>query len=332
MFYPPVDEQGNVLFPLFNLPLQILTVVNLTGDPEKKSAEFDRIKAYYSDLITAYPDSKVAMSAHGNLARLYEKTEEWAKEIDELSYVKDTTSNAYIPVQLKIADIYSMRTGNFKKALELYNNIAGRLHGDDTMLIPEVQYKIARTKMSMGDYSEARQILVNVKENYPGYFATNSVAQFAICRSFELEGNWNRAEVEYNILIENYRGTDEALSAFLYIAEHLKKVGRAEEAKRWYNDAEEHYKQLAAASPGTIYEARALTYLADLYRRGKSWPQAADTYIKISNRFPSSELGRQALLKASAVYRTQLDEPAKADSLIEVFKASIADLIGSNES
>ncbi len=331
-FYPPVDEKGEVQLALFNLPLRILTVVNMTGDSAALDREFDRVVDYYSGLIESYPGEKVAMASHGNLARLYEETGAWEKEIAELSQMLDTTSNSYLPIKAKIADIYGINLGNHKRALNIYEEVLDEIEGADTVLIPEVRFKIARARMSQGKYAEARQMLVDIKENYPRYFATNPMAQFAMCRSFELEGNWNRAEVEYNLLIENYRGSDEAMKAFLYIAEHLEETGRTAEAEKWYRDAEEYYKELAALGSGTVIEAKALAYQADIHRKQKNWPRAAELLTEIFERYPETEPGRRSLLRASAIYREHLDDPVTADSLIDVFKASVAELIDVKES
>jgi len=331
-FYPPVDDQGEVLLTLFNLPLRILRIVSLTGDSTATMEQFDKAMAYYRGLVTKYPDSKVAVASRGNLARLYDEAGDWEKEITELTQIEDSTSNTYFPVRIKIADLYGKKLKQFNRALEIYNDVLSRLQGQDTLLIPQVQQKIAMVNMEQGKYSEARRKLADIKKNYPQFFATQPMAQLAVCRSFELGGNWKRAEIEYNVLIEKYRGSDEAMSSYLYVADHLKEVGREAEAKRWYANAEEYYKQLAATGAGTLLEAKAFTYQADLYRQLGDWSKAVKMLEKVYNRFPSTSPGQRSLLKASAIYRKYLDDPHTADSLIEVFKASIADFSGDKES
>ncbi|MFH2048228.1 MAG: tetratricopeptide repeat protein, partial [bacterium] len=197
---------------------------------------------------------------------------------------------------------------------------------EDTLFIPVVYFKKAMVRMEMKEYSEARQILFDIKENFRSYFAGNPKAQYAIARSFELENNWKRAEVEYNYLIENYRGSDEAMASFLYVAKYLKDAGRVDESKRWYEDAEKYYNQIAASGEGTLNEAMAKVYLADLFQNQEKWDKSAEILIQIFDKYPQSEPGRKAILKASAIYRSKLNSEVKADSLIEVFKASIADI------
>ena len=49
--------------------------------------------------------------------------------------------------------------------------------------------------------------------------------------------------------------------------------------------------------------------------------------LEIFDKYSQSEPGRKAILKASAIYRDKLNNAEKADSLINVFKASISDLM-----
>lgn len=334
-FYPPVDEQGEVILSLFNLPNQIYKIENMSGNKERAEAEYNRAISYYSGLVKSYADTKVGTASRANLARLYEHTGDWEKEIEQLTLMLDSTAATYTSIRMKIAEIYGTRLKQFNRSLGLLDEISLSLEGkmiQDTLFIPVVYFKKAMVRMEMKDYSEARQILFDIKENFRAYFAGNPKAQYAIARSFELENNWKRAEVEYNYLIENYRGSDEAMASFLYIAKYLKDAGRVDESKRWYEDAEKYYNQIAALGEGTLSEAMAKVYLADLYQNQDKWDKSAEILLQIFDKYPQSEPGRKAILKASAIYRAKLNNDAKADSLIEVFKASIADIQEEEES
>jgi hypothetical protein len=76
----------------------------------------------------------------------------------------------------------------------------------------------------------------------------------------------------------------------------------------------------------------AKVYLADLYQNQDKWDKSAEILLQIFDKYPQSDPGRKAILKASAIYRSKLNNVAKADSLIEVFKASIADIQEEEES
>jgi len=333
-FYPPVDEQGEVLVSLFNLPNHIYKVENLSGNKERAEVEYYRAIDYYSDLVNSYADTKVETASRANLARLYEHTGDFEKEIDQLTQMLDSTSGTYTSIRIKIAELYGTKLKQFNHSLDLLDEILVSFESkitEDTLFIPVINLKKAMVRMEMKNYSEARKILFDIKENYRGYFGVNPRAQYAIARSFELENNWGRAEVEYNYLIENYRGSDEAMASYLYVANYLKEHGRINESKRWYENAEIYYNQIAALGEGTLTEALAMVYKSDLYQKQDKWENSAEILLQIFDKYSQTEPGRNAILKASAIYRGKLGNDVKADSLIELFKASIAEIKGEVE-
>jgi len=329
--YPPIDEAGDVLLTLFNLPAHIYRVEHQAGDSTAAAERLAWALGYYGDLVQNFPGTKLEAAAHGNLARLYDQTGQWQKEVDQLYHLLDSASTSHNAIRIKIADLYGTKLKQFSQAMDLYDELVAELDGSDSVFFPVVMQKMAAVKMEQGKYSEARQIVTDLKRGYRRYFATNPMSQYLVARSFELENNWSRAEVEYNYLIENYRGSDEALAAFLYVAEQLREAGRTAESERWYQDAAEYYQQVAAASPGTIIEAKALAYQADLLARREEWPQTAERLVHLFERFPRSEPGRRALLRAAGIYKHKLGDTGTADSLVDVFRASVADFTGAQE-
>jgi len=328
-FYPPVDEQGEVILTLFNIPSHIYKVENMAGSDERAEVEYNRAIDYYSGLVNSYTETKVGKAARAILARLYDNTKDYEKEIEQLTFLLDSTAVSYTTIRLKIAELYGINLKQFNKSLGMMDEILTSLENattEDTLYIAVVHFMKAMVRMEMKDFSLARQKLFDIKENYPGYFAANPKAQYALARSFELENNWGRAEIEYNYLIENYRGSDEAMASYLYVANYLKDKGRIEQSNRWYADAEKYYNQIATLGEGTQTEAVAMIYMADLFQSQDKWDSSAETLLKIFDKYYQTEPGRKAILKASAIYREKLNDDAKADSLIKVFKASIAEI------
>jgi len=330
-FYPPVDQAGEVRFALFNLPMSIYRIKNMIGDSTAAEYERARAEAYYSDLATKYPDTKVATAAHATLASLYELSGDWRKSISQLEILSDTSSGAYNSIRLRIGDIYGVRLREYTKALSIYDSLIALTSPADTMEYPLLRYKIASVKLDQGKYDEARDILTDLKQNYRLFYAQYPLAQYAMARTFDLQKNWSRALVEYTYLVENYRGSDEAMDAYLYVADKLKKMGRDAESEEWYSDADKYYQQLAELGAGGQLEAKALSYRAEIDRIHGDWTDAADLMIQVHDRFPETDIGRRALVRAALVYRQKLDQPQVADSLMETLRASMADLMPSPE-
>ncbi|MEA2031280.1 MAG: tetratricopeptide repeat protein [candidate division Zixibacteria bacterium] len=335
-YYPPIDVNGDVLKTLFNLPIHIYRVEKLTGDSSTAADKLNWALNYYDELATSFPKTKLEVASHRNLAHLYDQTKRWQKEIDQLSMLLKTDTSSNISARVKIAELYGTKLKQYSRSLNLYGKLIDELKNSDSLLyshnaIPLIQYKIAAVRMEQGKYAEARKIIYNIKDKYRRYFNSSPMAQYLVARSFELEGKWNRAEAEYNFLIENYRGSDEAMSSFLYIAKYLEKNGRAKEAERWYTDAEKYYQEVAATGSGTVVEARALAYQSELFSEQENWAKAAQQLIHIFERFPKTDPGHQALLRASGIYKHKLSDTTTADSLIEVFRTSIAEITDTQE-
>jgi tetratricopeptide (TPR) repeat protein len=193
----------------------------------------------------------------------------------------------------------------------------------DREVEPYIMYKQALIMIEQKRYTEARAVLQDISVEHSRFYDNYPRAQLAKARSFELEGNWDRALTEYRFLIEHYAGTDEALSTYLYLERHFSKDRRPTEAERWYTQGLETFSQMATRDG--LPAARALMYQADMYRQRSEWDQAARTLEQLFERFPDTNMGRQAILTAAVVQREKLRQPAVADSLIERYKRSLVD-------
>ena len=323
-YYPPVDTTGEVLFSLFNLPANIHLTTAYIGDSAESTTQLRRAESYYNKFVVDFPGTKLEVASHANLSRLYRDAGQWEKAIAELTAL-DRLGNPDNPmIQFEIADITGAKLGRTDKALELYTRLRQRINKDDTLNYPLLQFKISIMLMQKGQYTEARKRLVEVKRDYPLFYAGSPPAQLTIARSFELEGKWNRAEVEYNLLIEKHPGSDEAMSTYLHIADYYRENDRAAEADRWYRKAEEHYDRMSVRGAGTLLEAKALIFKADLYQRRGDLEETAAILLGLFSKYPQSEPGRRAMAQAIDIYRQDLGKNARADSLTEVFKAALS--------
>lgn len=331
-YYPPLDRKGEVLYALFNLPAHIFRITNIIGDTVSASYELERAVSYYRDLADDYGGTPLGPAARINLAGLYRATGQWQRAITELEAMSDPASENYESVRIQLGDIYLEHLDQPDRAEAIYRELLAEADPEaDTMLYPMLRFKMASLALVRGKYDEAREILNDLKQNFRRWYGTFPPAQFAMARSFELDNNWGRAEVEFNYLIENYRGADQAMAAFLYVAERLKEMGREGEAERWYEDAREYYQEVAAMGEGTVLEAKAMAYRAEMASSQGNWEEAAEIMTAMFEKFPRTEPGRRAVAKAAQIYREELDRPAVADSLIEALRAAITDIKSAGE-
>lgn len=326
--YPPLDTSGQILLDLFNLPAHIFQVTTLTGNSTEARLRFREAEEYYRTLLREHPDTWLASACRTNLARIYEEVHRWEDVVAQLSAVKDSTGHQDVRIRLKIADVYAMGLGRYDQALQLYEEILSDLSGPDTIFRPTVMYEMALVKMEKKEYAAARATLNDLKDEYPGFFASSPTAQLAVARSFELEGNWNRAATEYSYLIEHYRGSEEAMATYLHLASEFARQGRHQEADRWYRNAEQYYDDIIDRESNSLLQARALLHKADMFQRQEHWQASTEMLLELFSKFPKTRPGRMALLKAAAIFSKKLNQATVADSLLEVLRETVP--IGSN--
>lgn len=323
MLNPPVDPNGQVIRSVFDLPAHIYHIQRQTADSPAWNNSLQRAFSYYRNFLKPGSNPNLALAAHGSLAALYADVGDWRTSIAELSQMRDSTGTIGLDARVKIADIYAGELPGYDSALAQYERIGTQLIGQDTALRPILLFKRALVRIEMKQYGEARRLLTELDRNYHSYFLASPAAQQAKARTFELEGNWNRAETEYRFLIENYAGSEEAMQAYLYLGEQLARQGRATEAERWMQKAEAYYKQTAERNVGSPVEARALTYQAEMLRRNSDWSGAAAVLSSIFDKFPDTEIGQRAVMVAVGLYRDKLDKPATADSLLTAIRSRL---------
>lgn len=330
-FSPPLKNDGEIILPVFNLPMHMYNLSSLIKDSALIDENYTKAENYYSDLANQSRNQKLTTASRLKLVRLYNLTEKYQKEIEQLELLSDPSIPQYNDLLLKTADIYGHELKKFDTALTLYNFLLDRTDPQDTIMIPTLKFSIALTRMEQKKYSEARKLIAEIKDHYPYFYAANPTHQQIYARAYELDNKWSRAESEYNLLIERYRGSKEAMMIQLYIYDHFIEQGRKEEAERWFEDAEKYYKEIALSFQGTQAESMAMLYNADLQSRKNNWQESADLLEQVYNKYPHTEMGTRALVKAANIYKNDLNMPQKADSLINEIKKSLANVSSQNQ-
>jgi tetratricopeptide (TPR) repeat protein len=323
-FYPPVDENNQIVPLVLNLPLEIVRINQMLGDSSVYYAESRAAENYYRRLITEWPNSALSTSARGNLARLFADQGRWDEAIENLRMLKDSTGQTDFEAELLIANITGAGKKLYPDAIRLYDNLIAKT--SDTSIKPIIYAQKGIALFNNKNYAECRAIMGRIKRDYNAYFRTNSLPQNYIARSFEAENMWPMAENEFRWLIENFSTTEDAFNAYLTIADHYARTNESQMAETWYGRAEEFYNKMASQYSGTYVEASAISYKAEIARRNKKWEEAAQNLEELFRKFPQTEIGQKALLNAASAYREKLNNPARADSLINLLKKELMPL------
>ncbi len=322
-YYPPLSPDKEIEFKLFNLPAHIFQIYNRIGDTAEAYHSYLLAETYYRDIVKDFPGTDVAVAARSSLASLYDQAGLHEDAIAQLNALTDSTGQVGVAAQMQIADIYARRLKKYSNALSIYDRLLANISGRDTTYRPVLIYQRAAVLLDTKQYTEARDLLIQLSDQYPRYYNSNPTAQLLKARTFELEGNWQRAETEFRYLIENYEGSDEAMSAYLHLEQHYTAERLNAEANRWFERGIESYDRLIQLQGSAA--ARALMYKAEMYRQRKMWPEAAGALEQLYALYPDTRVGRSALITASEIYRQRLRKPDVADSLIEAYKRSMID-------
>jgi tetratricopeptide (TPR) repeat protein len=304
----------------------MVSVYDQLGDSLKSAQAFVRAERYYGDLASGRSGTRATVAANAMLARLYIDHGSWQSAVTVLGKLVDSAGTVNRDAKLRIADLRAAHLADYDTALRLYDEVMATLKGRDTMLKPILFFKKSLVQLEMKKYDQARQILVQIQRDYPGYYATDPLPQFTKARSFENEGNWNRAETEYKFLIENYPPSEQTFSTLLYLADQYAAMGRKLEAERLLERASQTFDQAAQQGAGSGIEALALMYKAELFRRQQDWLRSAQMLVTVSDKFPGSDFGRNALLTAVNVYRQKLNAAGTADSLVRAYVSKMTRL------
>jgi tetratricopeptide (TPR) repeat protein len=323
---PPLDQAGEVIYNVFNLPAHMYSIYTQIGDSTQALASFQRAIAYYKLFVQRFDGTRLATSSHANLAALYSDRQLWREAIAELGTLKDSSGQVSWEARIRIADIFASDLKLLDSSLVLYDAALADLTGADTAMRPVLDFKKSLVLMMQKKYDGARQLLSHINQNYPGYFAANPMAQLAKARSFDEEGNWERAETEYRFLVDNYAGSDEAMTAYLYLGDQFKKRGRPTEADRWLGRADAFYQQVADRNRGTGIEARAMAYQAELRRRDGDFGGAVTKLMSLFERFPNSDIGQRAAIAAASLTRDKLADSTGAEAIIGRLKRTLTDV------
>lgn len=321
-FYPPVTKSGDILINVFNLPTGIIRISSIMGDTASLRYELNRTENYYLNIINDFPEASLAIAARASLARVYDGAGMWHKELEQLLALQDSTKPSYYDIILKQSEIYFTRLKKYDTAYALLNNLLNKVGPSDTLKIPAISFKMSQIKIAQKNYVQARKSIMDIKKEYPYFFAVNPPIQYAYARTFELDNKWNRAESEYLLLIEKFSRSREAMSAYLHIYDYYIKNNRTSEASSWFEKADSHFDRIL--NKYEELELTALTFKAELYYRTKDWPKTTEILVSIYKNYPRNNFGRDALMKAVDIYRDKLNDPVRADSLLKELETSFS--------
>lgn len=314
-FYPPSNPKLEPNTDVLELPVHLAGLYDDMGDDERKEYFLDYAERYYKKIIDQFKMSPLGFTTVRYLADTYVLRKRPNDAIKLLETVTDTTGEVFGSAQLLIGELYASYIGDTAEARKRFEAVAGT--PEDSILHPQALLQLAKLQFDMGNYAECRGYIATIKQRFPKYAALQSESQQILARSFDKEGDFNRAYSEYQWLITNYPESKEAIEAYRYLPPFLKQHNQNDLSREWYNKAIDYMKDVRDKDAGTYFGLKAQTCLVNIYHDLEQWDNVATELQRMQSDYPNSNASADALVKAGDTYREKLNDPERARECYE---------------
>ncbi len=145
-------------------------------------------------------------------------------------------------------------------------------------------------------------------------------AEWAIARTYELEGHWDKASAIYKSIIQDYPLTSLGFSAPLYLASHLAASGaQMAYTDGAYRNALEFYQRTALKYPKSKLEYNALRMMAICHLNQKDWSSTVKTMGEIMMKYPTGKTVQEAVNAINLLCVTKLHDYGMGINIYQKF-------------
>lgn len=307
----PLTPNSNIL----NLPLKVARLQRSKSGTNGHNFYQNAID-YYTSIIEKWPQSPAAFAASYYTASIYADQQKWTQVITIFNkLVREYPDREEIPnILLSMGNLYldglndpNQATRIFEKLLAKYpeHAIAGYVH-----------FGKSRVLTKRGQVERARDMLGWIIENYPDDQNLCASAQLTLASTYEAQGDWDRALVEYRWVQENYPVTAQGLFIPTYIAENYRRRGEKTLAHNAYQDAINHYRNIIKKFPKTVVAGSAQEYIIYCYAAQEEWNNAATAASALQQIYPGSRSEINSALLLGQIY----EKMNQFDKAIEVYE------------
>ena len=307
---PPAMANLNPDMDILRLPYDMMRFFSIVSDSAKYEHYRDYAENYYTRLKESYQGTNLGVVSTRFLAETFKTSGNPRKAIDLLKTVVDSTGQMTKPALMLTAQAYFNDLDMPDSALYFYNKLLER--PADSTYTPKAILESGQVMFLNRRFSEARQRLYNLLDNFDYARELYPQAQLFIGISYEEEGDFRSAEDAYTAVIENYPTNSLAFDTYLRLPEFFAKQDKNQMERQWYNRAEDFYK-----NTGEDYEDHALgvaasEYLARFYIRYEKWYDAVDALKEMLRKYPDYRVSNNALFQIASIFDLRLDMPDSA--------------------
>jgi tetratricopeptide (TPR) repeat protein len=181
-----------------------------------------------------------------------------------------------------------------------------------------------KAQLMLGDLFVLRKNYTQARAEYQKAIGhddeLSAQAEFTIAKTYELEGQWNKAYTIFRSISQKYPTTTSGFYAPMYLANHVISSGdQREYTAQAYANALVFYRRVAANHPKSKIEFDALRMVAVCELNLKDWTATVDTMGEIILKYPVGSALKEALKAVNLICVTKLHDYDKGIGIYQQF-------------
>ncbi|MBK8230352.1 MAG: tetratricopeptide repeat protein [Candidatus Eisenbacteria bacterium] len=326
----PCLPDGRPIPLVLTAPLQVVDLLESTGQTARAAVELEAARAYYDDVVRRYPGREVEVAARLQAVKVALKQGDLGDADGDLSAAAALSGAG--PYEAAI--LFSQGSVRLQVKRDARGAIAAfsemvRKYPDDRNA-PEAMLQIGASLNALGQPDSAIAYLGRVEGAYPRDPSAAASARLAIARVQGQQKRWAEAIRTLRGLTAEYPRTAPGLLAPLEVVAAVRASADAAASKAALLEAATTYERLAndlAADPASrAMTPIALDHLAEVYEELGDWNKAVNALMTRAQNFPDDVRSPLVYVHAAGLQAEMLKDRAAAIRTLELLVGRYPDL------
>ncbi len=224
---------------------------------------------------------------------------------------------------MKESDGRKLSDARLKEVIDLYEEVAESYPLEP--VAANIRFVLSRIYFAQGKTDQARRELTHVIQNFSSNTDVATRAYFGIGNVYESERRWDKAEEEYEKLIDIYPLSTLGLSTPIYIVQHYQKAGDLAGQEKAYAKALKGYQGLLDQYQGTSVMPVIQDHMASLHILMGKPREALKLWDRTLKEYDEGPVAAKAYISKGGVYEQQMKDLPKAIGVYKEFLQKFPD-------
>jgi TolA-binding protein len=181
----------------------------------------------------------------------------------------------------------------------------------------DAEFSISQLYVATKQFPKAHEELIKIYKDYAKSEAISAEAVFMRGLAYEVEGDWEAALKQFQVLKGTYPKTLRGLEAPFHIAMRYKQKFQPDKMMQALREAVTHYKSLAFKSPTSSLALKNRLLIAQCYTEMNEWELAVLTLKGVVEDFKGQVWTDGIMLEIASIYAKQLKDAPTAKTYLE---------------